>query len=504
MPIADNPRIKKAVGAEKIVITGLIVSSNFCAEVTPLLDPMMFPSSWMKTIASLCVEYYKTYGVPVKQNLEGLYASSIDMIAESDQQIIEQYLVELSEEYSRAEASFNDIFYIDEAIQFIKKAAIEKHIQDLQGRLVRGQIDDAIDDIAGFKSVSRVVSKVTYASDPGNYGIIKYAGEDDARVVLEYPGALGQMVGKLRRSWLVAFLAPMKRGKSNFLLESAVLAARQGRKVLVALHEMQKDEWFDRLFYNIASHILGDDQFKLIPQFDCIMNRDGTCTHAGRVVREPYQKARNPKYRACTLCEHIANGPYKPCVTTPPVLMPGGTTVEARASIEKFDWCRNIVVEKFATRTANSRTLRAYAQRLAYQEGFIPDVIISDHADNQGLEDKRVTDKLQAIDDTWINLKWLADETNALVLTATQGTRGALAKDDIEQTDVSGYIGKAAHLDAMFGLAQNKDEKAVGIIRLNSLYHRHAACNDSTYCTVLQRLDCGKYLLDSRLGTFSV
>ena len=40
--LATNPRLQKVVGHEKIVVTGLIVSDEFCREVNDLVTEGMF------------------------------------------------------------------------------------------------------------------------------------------------------------------------------------------------------------------------------------------------------------------------------------------------------------------------------------------------------------------------------------------------------------------------------------------------------------------------------
>lgn len=508
MSLKDNPRLQKIggngfVGHERTIIMGLIVSDKFCTKVAGQLDSKMFKTTWIRALVVGCVDYFNKYGHSIKGNVQTLFATLQDTLSETEAELLSVCLELMADEYVDIEASFNEEYHVDKAKEFIAKFAAEALAVTIQSYILQGSVDKATDAILSYRTSAVATDNAPRdARDLDNYGYFKNPdGEADARVVLEYPGAVGQLIGALRRAWLVAFLAPMKRGKSNFLMESAILGVSQGHNVFVALHEMQEDEWFDRLLANMAGTVIQKDGVSLTPMFDCIMNRDGTCNHPGRRVREPYQKGQNARYAPCLLCEGTQNATYKPCIVNVPVDMRKMTRSDAQRELNRKLARHTIKVKKYPASTATSKMIYNDWRSLA-EDGTVCDIIASDYADIQGLEDKNCRDKIQAINDTWLGLKWLGDATKALILTATQGKLKSLTSEDIEQDDVAGYIGKAAHVDAMIGLSQTKEEKAIGIMRLSNLYHRFASCNDGTTCTVLQRLVHGKYMLDSRLGKF--
>lgn len=503
MGLADNPRLQKVVGHERIVITGLIVSDNFCAELAGSIKGEMFAQSWMRAIVECCLAYYHEYGHVPFRSMHTLFETITEELSETEAELAGTFLSSLSDDYDKTKDSFNEQFSIDEARQFIKKKSLEEMSSRVQSLLVMGKIDEAEQYALTFQdSVTTTSRGFAYSDDPSAYGYFKYQDEYDSRVVLEYPGAVGRLIGPCRRSWLVSFLAPMKRGKSNFLMESAVIGSQAGRNVFVALHEMQEDEWLDRLLANIGNGIMIGESKRMMPMFDCLSNREGTCIKPNRVNKQPYQRGQNCSYKPCNYCEHALPSDYKPCIVEVPTDFGIMDRTSAKARIAQIFPRSRIIVKKYPANTANSKTIYGDWRYLADQ-GDVCDIIISDYADIQGLEDKSCKDKIQAINDSWLGLKWLGDKTKSLVLTATQGKLKSLTSDDIEQDDVSGYIGKAAHVDAMIGISQTKEEKLRGVIRLTNLYHRFARCNDGTCCTVLQRLDCGKYILDSRMGKFS-
>ncbi|MFH1506331.1 MAG: hypothetical protein ABIE94_05090, partial [archaeon] len=132
------------------------------------------------------------------------------------------------------------------------------------------------------------------------------------------------------------------------------------------------------------------------------------------------------------------------------------------------------------------------------EDDFIPDIVVVDYADilkpsSYASKEKR----LEVIDDIWKNLARLAGEKHCIVITGSQGNRGSLNKDQMEEGDVAEWIGKLAHVDVFVTLNQNSTEKKMGMVRMSVLEHRHKDFNPDQNVIVLQKLDAGQPLLDS-------
>ena len=119
--LATNPRLQKVVGHEKIVVTGLIVSDEFCREVNDLVTENMFEQTWLRALVAGCKEYFAAYGTAIKQNVAALVSTMQDDMNETEYDLILTFLEVLSRDYEKIESAFNLHFYIDEAKQFAKK-----------------------------------------------------------------------------------------------------------------------------------------------------------------------------------------------------------------------------------------------------------------------------------------------------------------------------------------------------------------------------------------------
>ena len=66
------------------------------------------------------------------------------------------------------------------------------------------------------------------------------AFNDSEEVVFQFPGELGRVCGPFTTEDFIAYIAPPKRGKTWWLMASALVAALKGRKVLFVSLEMTK------------------------------------------------------------------------------------------------------------------------------------------------------------------------------------------------------------------------------------------------------------------------
>jgi hypothetical protein len=138
--------------------------------------------------------------------------------------------------------------------------------------------------------------------------------------------------------------------------------------------------------------------------------------------------------------------------------------------------------------------LNTHLDNWLYYDGFVPDVIIVDYADILA-PDSRGEYRHQ-LDGIWAGLRRMAMERNALVVTASQAEKGTF-HSDISETSVAEDIRKLAHVTAMVGLNQTKDEYEKGVMRISQIAIREDR-KATKQAVALQCLDIGRPLLDSR------
>jgi hypothetical protein len=204
-------------------------------------------------------------------------------------------------------------------------------------------------------------------------------------------------------------------------------------------------------------------------------------------------------YRPCTYCrDHMIDG-YEMRTWFETIEIPQfafTTTKKKLKAIEEMygDNLRYMAYPRF---TAGISDIKRDLAVLEQHEGFVPDVIIVDYADI--LKPDTAGDKRNQIDDIWKMLASLAAERHCIVFTASQGTRGAIYKDNVSQDDLAEWIGKLGHVDLFLGLNQSKQNKKSKVLRVNALVHRHKEVDENLHAMLLQQLEVGQFFLDSEL-----
>jgi len=94
----------------------------------------------------------------------------------------------------------------------------------------------------------------------------------------------------------------------------------------------------------------------------------------------------------------------------------------------------------------------------------------------------------------------MASLRHATVFSPTQVTKKGQDVEILTAQDMARWVGKLAHVDAMFTVNQSKTEKGKGLIRIGNIAHRHEEFLEYQTCTVLQQLELGQPHLDSQRG----
>ena len=125
---------------------------------------------------------------------------------------------------------------IVQTIRYFKKRSLELLFGRGQALLIKNKVEQVESEVQSYKRISQELS---HCVDPFNPYVIRdvLSSSDDQNMFM-FPGALGQLVGPFQRDWLVAFMGPMKRGKTWWLMEVAVQALTHKYRVLFVSLEM--------------------------------------------------------------------------------------------------------------------------------------------------------------------------------------------------------------------------------------------------------------------------
>lgn len=490
---------------EEQITTACIISTEFLNEIISVYKPDYIKNSFAKILCFWCIDYYKQYQVAPGKHIRDIYeVEAASHLTPEDKEIIGVFLDKLSKQYVEGQG-INSDYIKDNAVEYFKKRELETRVKQAHHLLELNNVEKAEEQFSEYKKVALKLSGWFNPFDPKEIWEV-FDDKDDG--LFELPGALGHIVGKLERGWFVAVLAPFKRGKTFFLQELAVRALFQRLKVVVISLEMKKKNVKERLYRRLTGlgSKTGDDVF-LYPAFDCEHNQDGTCDRDERTnhnrlfvgeTRDKPEFSVDSEYRVCTYCRDHALRGYQPATWYEPIELPPFTYKETKETVRALEMMyganlRVITYPRFRSGISDMRRDLFILE----QEGFIPDIIIPDYADIFKLDTKG--EKRNQIDDVWKELAAMAAERRCIVITASQGTRGSIYKEDMTQDDLAEWIGKLAHVDVFLGLSQTKKEKKEKVLRVGALVHRHKEVDESLFAELLQQLETGQFLLDSHL-----
>jgi replicative DNA helicase len=148
-----------------------------------------------------------------------------------------------------------------------------------------------------------------------------------------------------------------------------------------------------------------------------------------------------------------------------------------------------LIIHDFAAGTLKPSMLRRMLERYRAR-GVIFDVIAVDYADIMAPE-HYTGDAIQDSKNIWINLRAIAHEQSAAVLTATQTNREGAKKMTSEATDVAEDFNKIRIADLVIAGNATKEEKAIGEARLSFAASRN---QEEMTITIKQSRECMKFL----------
>lgn len=438
---------------ERDLITGMIVSDDFLKNISSILNLENIKSKHVKIIAKWCLEYFKTYSKAPNLLIENIFESETKNLDEDTSELVSDFLSSISDEYNNDD--FNQEYIFNQVEKYFKKRAVEQLINAADREVQKDNIDVAEQLIGGFKKIEKPVNSGIDILCDVNEIEDAFTKEDD--VLFKLPKCLGSLIGPICREDFIGISAPMKRGKTWWLMYFAIKALFAGRKVLFISLEMPKNKMILRIYQNMLGETVEPKEI-LIPYFD------GDRIEYKKVNKKGLNLAKSLK-KAKAVKKMVRGGKLKlVCQST-----------------------RNLNVSKINTLLDN----------LEYYENFIPDVCILDYADILAPEPKSLKDKRHQIDDTWGAQRQTAQDRKLAWITGTQGSRATFNRDQTQE-DISEDIRKLAHVTKMISLNQTKEEKKDNIMRVGVLAERFGEFHVDDEVAVLHHFGIGRAVLDSK------
>lgn len=513
-----------AANVERRIIIGMIVSTEYLQAIQSAYNLRYLKSSMAKRLASWCMEYFRKYNKAPGRDIEGIFFEKLkkgNMPKEVAEEIEEDILPGLSDEYAE-EHKFNFQYLLDQTRTYFKERRVAIHIEDLQGMIDTGEVDQAETTAASFRLGADGVEEELDLSQPEVVEKeMQNAFNRELQNVITYPGALGDMWNnQLVRGGFFALMGKEKIGKTYQLLDLAIRAIRcKSNVAFFQAGDMTKGQQLKRIGVYLAKRSNMPKYCGKIytPTLDCILHQIDYCEKKERedckapfpdfVAVEEYCKnvswddlkgavdRFDDSYTPCRNCrEMIPTVWYKPITVREPL----NAEVATRYTNKFFEtYKKKFRLSTHPTRTLSVQMMRGLLDTWERKDGFVPDVIIVDYADIMAAD--RKDEHRHQVDQIWGGLRGLSQERHCLMVTATQADRASYRQNRIYITNVSEDKRKLAHVTAMYGLNQDKEgrEKAMGLIRINELVVREDDFSSDNEVHVLQCLPIGRPFMGS-------
>lgn len=443
IPISD-------IDLEKDIITGIITNTHFLKEISQIYSQDIFQISYAKIIIKWCIDYYDNYGECPNSNIQEIFNGykRKQNTDESQIELIEKFLSNLSDKYVKG----NTEYHIDIAEKYFRKRKINILKEKLGMLLLENRIEECEKEIGDYKRPAMI----TTTGVDIIHGNINQILNQENEILFQFPGHLGEMISPFTREDFVGIAAPMKRGKTFWLIELGIKGMMRGNKVLFYSLESSEQKIIKRIYQNL----LGES------------NKE-------REIEWPYFNEDTIEYKTIT----------KKGITQPQILK---KKKQIQTMINEGFW-----VACFPTYSINVDDIKIHLDNLQYYENYVPDIIIVDYADILGPEKNSSKEERHKLNNTWLALRGLAQERKVLMITGTQLTKATFNRDANEE-DIAEDIRKLAHVTHMIALNQSREDKKKSIMRVSMLVVRDDQFYVDEEMVVLECKEIGKPYLDAR------
>lgn len=438
---------KKVDGSkEREIITYCITSDEYLAELVRLADPSHFKVSHVQIVYKWCAEYYHTYKKAPKDDIKDMYLQYRSTIDERDIDTIGTFLGSIAE----MDVSLTNIEYsINTGKDYVRLRSLELLHDNMKHAIDSRDLLEAEDLIAKYSKVERVSTESVNVFTDANE--IAEAFNNDHEVLFEMDGAIGKMIGQVKRSDFIAFFGPPKRGKSFWLSHMGLEAVMKGLNVLFVSLEMPKHQMLRRIYTGLTMRPK-ETQEITIPYF--------------------YEDEEDSRKWQIGWNEEVRQG-----VDSSPEAI-----VKLNKKIKQYNKNRGgYRLLCLPTKTVTLDKLKQEVEKLEFYEKFIPDVIVIDYLDILKMDGKG---DFQDIGELWARTRGWAEEKKVAIFSAGQGNRGTLGTAVFRGDGVAGSFEKMNHVTKAFSINATDWEKANNLYRLYQMAEREGeVIGDQVVCT---------------------
>lgn len=458
--------------------------------------------------------YYADFNKAPKGTIQKIYDRRKRGLSEDAQDLIEQALDRLAEEYADKPETDTEYILKDVLVSFMREREIDNVAAKAIRKLDAGDTEAAEQIITSYAQVEKEEALdviIPYSKED----VVQHWSSDTEAIneVYRFEGDLGKLVGPLERGWLLAVMGIEKVGKSFLLNEMAFQAAlHQKRKVLIINLELTENTARNRLRRRISLTANTTQKGRIVyPVLDCENNQYGTCEvwkrpkkGLFRTTNDMVSWRRMRTWKTCTRCRGktrrnaARTKRFIPAVWFEQERVEELSKIRLRRTLKTYRLygMQNLRVKCFPRFSKTFDETRDFILRYTEAEDWHPDIVIYDYLDILAAE-PNVREERIIIDRQWKKAAQLAGELNCLVVTADQANKAGRTQRSLDQMSTSESKTKDSHLDVRLSINQTEAEKEISIARLAVLFHRHAPFNINNQVVVTQRLATAEAAIDS-------
>jgi len=498
-------------GPERKLLIHMIVSTKFLEGLASFYDPDLIKTKYARTVAEWCMRYFNEFHEAPNVHIKDIFDNHLDRMEEAERSLISDLLSSLSGEYEKTEGS-SVKYMLKLAGDYFKNNHLTSLSKQISACLSDGDVQEAENLLVSYKLVGGPELKGRDLNKLDG-GVLIDAFEREETPLFTFPGKLGWMLNsEFNRNRFFAILGSEKRGKSWWLNEIAIRAAKARCNVaLFQIGDMSEDQVLMRLSIRLAgrSNMLRYCVQHESPIRDCLFNQLGRC-RKGKKGKGLCDKIERTELKKMFLSgTHNSHVPCFECAKSDYFkgslwyeLMPEVKPLTGRDAFKSWQLFqkrtkgRSFILSVHPSESLSVAGIKGELNRWEASEGFVPDVVIIDYADNLAPENSKDEYRIQQVR-TWQSLRGLSQERDCLVVTATQANAASYDQETLEMKNFSESKLKYAQVNAMIGLNQNPDEKKAGIMRINMIVQREGEFFSKETVKVAQDLRIGKPLLFS-------
>ena len=446
-----NKLEKVDISLESRIVASIVSDTELLDKCASIIDPTLFESPVTQIVVEWSLDYYRHTNEAPGANLKDIFAEKSKDLNEADAQLVYAYM-------KRGDWSptGNLEFAKHQLEDYIRERSMRRLVDKLKSKLESGNVKDCERAIADWQKPEVNKLKV-FDLFQDHKMAAETLNREEEQELFRFDGDLGDTVGSFLATDYALWLAPPKRGKTWWLMYSALQAALQGNKVLYISLEMDEYETEERLLQMITGRSLhGEDvpgsAFRL-----CAENKWEVLDS----VRPTKEINRSPKSlkRELLKVQHVSQGGEFKYIVAP-------------------------------TDSFSVKDLEDALKELEVFYHFVPTVVVLDYVDIMKFEFSK--EKRIGLDKLNLQLRGLQQARKYCFISASQtGRETVTGENDAKEDNIAEATSKLNHSTKIILINQNKDEKKAGIYRINVNMSRHGGVNYET-CVCVNNLSIGR------------